>query len=280
MSIEPSGRDAPQFIYGTAWKEEETRELTKLALVNGFRAVDTANQRKHYVEAAVGEALEEAFDDEVVDRDEMFIQTKFTYQRGQDHRLPYDPDAKVDQQVEQSFESSLDHLGVEYVDSYLLHGPSSRVGLTEKDWRVWDKMQELSRSGRTDAIGVSNVTADQLELLVDGADIAPAYVQNRCYARTGWDQRVREICEANGIGYQAFSLLTANTRELRTDEVVHIARGHDRTVPQIIFRFALHVGMIPLTGTTSQQHMQEDLAIDEFELDAGEVEAIEGIARA
>ena len=102
-----------RFIYGTAWKEEETKRLTNMALQAGFRAVDTANQRKHYFEAGVGEAVAEAFDEGIVSRDKLFIQTKFTYQRGQDHRLPYDPEAAYPKQVEQSFESSLEHLGVE-----------------------------------------------------------------------------------------------------------------------------------------------------------------------
>ena len=73
----------PGFIYGTAWKEERTAELAALALKVGFRAIDTANQRKHYVEAAVGEAVAGSG----VARGELFLQTKFTYARGQDHRL-------------------------------------------------------------------------------------------------------------------------------------------------------------------------------------------------
>src|SRR5688500_17941362 len=124
---------APSFLYGTAWKEDHTRGLVRQALDAGFRGIDTANQRKHYHEAAVGEAIGEAFAAGVVSRDELFLQTKFTFVSGQDHRLPYDPRARVADQVSQSFASSLSHLGVERIDSYVLHGPMLRTGLHAAD---------------------------------------------------------------------------------------------------------------------------------------------------
>src|SRR4051812_37150390 len=98
------------FLYGTAWKEDETSRLVELALRQGFRGIDTANQRKHYHEAAVGQGISAA--DDVVKAVELFLQTKFTFRRGQDNRLPYDPKAPIAVQVEQSFASSLEHLGV------------------------------------------------------------------------------------------------------------------------------------------------------------------------
>lgn len=278
MSTEDQPAPDPPFIYGTAWKEEETRELTELALECGFRGVDTANQRKHYHEAAVGEALQAAFAAGTVGRDELFIQTKFTYAAGQDHRIPYDPDAPFAEQVETSFRSSLEHLGVDFIDSYILHGPSTRSGLAESDWEVWRAMEGLLEEGRVGAIGVSNVSNNQLQKLVEGAEHAPSFVQNRCFARTGWDREVRETCASHGIVYQGFSLLTANSRELRSPAITEIADRHDRTVPQIVFRFALEVDMIPLTGTTSEPHMRQDLACFEFELDDSEIETIERVA--
>src|SRR5262247_436918 len=115
----------PTFLYGTAWKEERTPFLTELALRAGFRGIDTANQRRHYFEAGVGEALAAAYRSGLVTRADLFVQTKFTYQAGQDHRLPYDPAADLSTQVAQSMTSSLERLGTDYVDSYVLHGPSS-----------------------------------------------------------------------------------------------------------------------------------------------------------
>src|SRR5207253_1444588 len=116
----------PTFIYGTAWKEEATERLTRLAIDAGFRAIDTANQRRHYVEAGVGAAVAGAIRDGVVQRDELFLQTKFTSASGQDHRMPFDPKGDPAAQVRQSFASSLEHLQVESIDSYVLRGAAFR----------------------------------------------------------------------------------------------------------------------------------------------------------
>src|SRR6058998_2869484 len=89
----------PDFLYGTAWKQDRTQRLTELALRMGFRGIDTANQRRHYVEAGVGQGLAAAYRAGMVTRADFFLQTKFTYQHGQDHRLPYDPAADLATQV-------------------------------------------------------------------------------------------------------------------------------------------------------------------------------------
>lgn len=267
----------PTFIYGTAWKEDQTESLVKTALEAGFRGIDTANQRKHYHEAGVGDALSEVFNEGSVDREDLFVQTKFTHEKGQDHRMPYDPDDPLETQVRDSFESSLDHLNLERIDSYVLHGPTTRSGLAEADRTVWRTMEELVRTDRLDHIGASNVTPGQLEALLDFAKIQPTFVQNRCFARTAWDRPMREICEDHEIDYQGFSLLTANKNELRVRTVKEIADRHDKTIPQIVFRFALDIGMIPLTGTTDPEHMQQDLACFNFELSGEEVQTLERI---
>jgi diketogulonate reductase-like aldo/keto reductase len=264
----------PWFLYGTAWKEDETERLVRLALDAGFRGIDTANQRKHYHEAGVGAALAAS----KIARDELFLQTKFTFRDGQDHRLPYDPDADVATQVRQSFAKSLEHLGVDTIDSYVLHGPSRRRGLGAADWEAWGAMEALHGSGMTGALGISNVAIDQLEELVTSARVQPAFVQNRCYAATGWDYYVRAFCRARGIVYQGFSLLTANMRELRGDAFREIVVRTGRTPAQIVFRFALQVGMLPLTGTTDPEHMREDLGAFDFQLSAEDVSTIERIA--
>ena len=269
---------APAFIYGTAWKEERTAELTRTALRAGFRAIDTANQRRHYFEAAVGEAIAAALGEGPLTRADLFLQTKFTFEGGQDHRLPYDPRAVVATQVRQSFDSSLQHLRTDYVDSLILHGPTSGRGLHDEDWQAWQAMEELQRSGRARLIGASNVSLEQLQALHGGASVKPAFVQNRCFARTGWDRAVRELCRARGIAYQGFSLLTANARELHQPAVLDVARRAGRPLAAVVFRFAHQAGMIPLTGTSSAEHMREDLAMTEFELSAEDVRTIERCA--
>ena len=267
----------PAFMYGTAWKEEATTELVQLAVVSGFRAIDTANQLIHYQEALVGEALQ-ALEKKGIARDTLFLQTKFTSAGGQDHRTPYDASADLTTQVRQSFDSSLTHLGTEYVDSYVLHGPHQRRGLGEADWEVWAAMEGLYQSGKTKMIGISNVTAGQLAELCEQANLRPMVVQNRCFAALGWDKEVREICQAHGIIYQGFSLLTANRRVLVDPEIRTIAQRLGASTAQVIFRFAMQIGMLPLTGTTSQQHMKEDLQAEQFALSTEEIQRIETIA--
>lgn len=268
------GVKVPRFMYGTAWKEEATERLVGLALEAGFRAIDTANQRKHYHEAGVGAALRKA----TVKREDLFLQTKFTYVRGQDHRLPYDPAADPTTQVNQSFASSLEHLGTDHLDSYVLHGPSTGRGLAEVDWEVWEAMSALKRAGKTRIIGVSNVNLEQLELLHQRAAEKPRFVQNRCYARVGWDRGVREFCRQHGIGYQGFSLLTANPEVVGHPEVQEIAARLERTPEQVVFSFCLAVGMFPLTGTSDPHHMSEDLESFEIRLEEKEIQRIEGLA--
>ena len=272
-----NGISIPPFMYGTAWKKQATAQLVRLAVSSGFRAIDTANQLIHYDEALVGQALK-ALTDAGIGREALFLQTKFTSVDGQDHRTPYDPAADLATQVRQSFSSSLNHLGTDYLDSYVLHAPFQRRGLGRADWEVWAAMEGLYEAGNARMIGISNVTAAQLEELCQEANLRPMVVQNRCYAVLGWDMEVRKICKASGIVYQGFSLLTANTNVLADPMIVGIARRLGVTPAQVIFRFSMQIGMLPLTGTTSQQHMREDLAVEQFSLNDDELEQIETIA--
>jgi len=267
----------PSFIYGTAWKKDTTARLVQRAVSLGFTAIDTANQIIHYDEALVGEALL-ALVQKGIKRESLFLQTKFTPAGGQDHRTPYDASADVTTQVGQSFDSSLKHLHTDYIDSYLLHGPYTRTGLGREDWEVWAALEGIYRSGKAKMIGVSNVNAGQLKLLCEKAVVMPMAVQNRCYAVLGWDREVREVCRANRIVYQGFSLLTANQQILGHPEIWAIAKRLRTSPLQVIFRFAMQIGILPLTGTTDERHMKEDLSVVNFELSAEETRLIEAIA--
>jgi diketogulonate reductase-like aldo/keto reductase len=268
----------PTFMYGTAWKEDRTSELTLMAIRAGCRAIDTANQRKHYFEAAVGEALQKAYAAGLVRREDLFLQTKFTYQRGQDHRLPYEPSAPLNVQVEQSFASSKKHLETEVIDSYVLHGPSTGHGLTDDDRVVWRTMETLHQNKNVRYLGLSNVSLSQLKQFYTDAQIKPSFVQNRCFAVTHWDYDIREFCFEHGIIYQGFSLLTANVEYLGHKDISALAKRKDCTIAQLVFRFAQQVGMLPLTGTTNPEHLKSDLACDKINLTDSELECIENIA--
>ena len=266
----------PSFMYGTAWKKEATTQLVQRAVAAGFTAIDTANQLIHYQEALVGDALL-ALVQQGVTRDRLFLQTKFTPTNGQDHRTPYDASANLTTQVIQSFDSSLAHLHTDYLDSYVLHGPYQRRGLGDADKEVWAAIERIYRSGKTKTIGISNVTAEQLTQLCAQAAVKPMMVQNRCYAAFGWDKEVREICRAHGIIYQGFSLLTANREVFVEPTVRAIAQRLEVGLAQVVFRFAMQIGMLPLTGSTNPQHMKEDLQAEQITLTAEDMQVIETI---
>jgi diketogulonate reductase-like aldo/keto reductase len=274
----PQPVSIPNFLYGTAWKEDRTPALVELALRTGFRGIDTANQRRHYFEAGVGQGLTAAYQAGVVTRADLFLQTKFTYRPGQDHRLPYDPTAGLSVQVAQSMASSLEHLGTDHVDSYVLHGPASGHGWTTADAEVWEAMTKERDAVRTHLLGVSNVSLRHLEQMVSVHSEVPAFVQNRCYARLGWDREVHLFCHEHKIVYQGFSLLTANAEVLHHPLVARLAASANATPAQIIFAFARAVGMLPLTGTTNAEHMRQDLASSSLVLPPDVVEAVESLA--
>jgi diketogulonate reductase-like aldo/keto reductase len=294
------------FLYGTAWKEAQTEDCVFRALKLGYRGIDTANQRKHYYEEGVGHALQSAYSQLGITRTDLFLQTKFTYARGQDHRKPYNEKASYSEQVCQSFESSLQHLQTEYLDSYILHGSHTDKGLDHVDWETWGAMENLYQDGKVKHLGISNVNLQQLVELFQKAKIKPSFVQNRCFAVTRWDKNLRELCSQNRIEYQGFSLLTANKQYLG-GEVIElkdrnipklgfIDEGYEqkagnvdsriqsiisetgKNIQQIIFKFSQQVGMIPITGTRSDLHMRANLEIDDLILSSSQLEIIENIA--
>jgi len=267
----------PTFFYGTAWKEDRTEALVREALTVGFTAIDTANQRRHYHEAGVGAGIAAYLADGPSSRDRLFLQTKFTHVAGQDSRLPYDPKADVGVQVEQSFAKSLEHLRTDYVDSYVLHGPSANHGLADEDWKAWRAMETIAKSGRARFLGISNVSWSQLEELIRRAEVPPTFVQNRCYRRKGWDQEVRDVCRERGLHYQGFWLLSANPEILAHPHVEALARRFACTTAQVVYRFALGLGMIVLSGTTGPGHMRECLAAAAIDLDAKDIARIAAI---
>lgn len=295
-----NSKSLPKLFYGTAWKEERTTEYTLQALNAGFRAIDTANQRKHYFEEAVGEAITQFLNSNVssfpssaasytssntptpsaqkLTREDLFLQTKFTFSNGQDHRKPYNEKDSFTQQVQDSFASSLKHLNTTYLDSYVLHGPYSNQGIIDMDLETWAAMEQLHLDKKVRYLGISNVSAYQLVHLCQKVKIKPQFVQNRCFARMGWDKDVRAICKDQNIHYQGFSLLTANARELSSDFFASLSAKYKKTIPQIVFRFSQQLGMIGLTGSTKLAHLTQDLNIDDFELNPTELSQIESIS--
>lgn len=275
------GLEVPRLLYGTAWKEETTTACTASALAAGFRGIDTANQRRHYDEERVGRAVA-SWMAGGQPRAELFLQTKFTHPAGQDHRLPYDPDADRATQVRQSVASSLEHLRVTYLDALLIHGPEgprdpASGSLAPDDHVVWRTLEELHDEGIVGALGISNIVAPQLRELLATARIPPLFVQNRCRPDLlRWDAAVRELCAAEGVVYQAFNVLR-HPSVWESSAIRNCAHRHGKSAAQIVYRWVVQQDMILITGTTDPQHQREALAIFDFELSPDEISAIEAL---
>lgn len=267
----------PQIIYGTAWKKERTAALVELALRVGFRGLDTACQPKHYDEAGVGAGIAAAAASGVA-RADLYVQTKFTPLGGQDpERVPYDPRAPLHEQVRQSFDTSLQNLRTTYLDCLVLHSPLGELKQTLAAWRA---MEEIASRGAVHRLGISNCySLAYLKDLHRAADVAPAVVQNRFYPDTAYDREIRAFCVDSGIVYQSFWTLTANPHLLKSEPVRALADKHGRTAVQVLLRYLTQEHVVPLTGTTSEEHMREDLAIFELELTADERAAITALLR-
>ena len=280
MTMEQHHTSIPPILYGTAWKENDTQRLVTQALTSGFKGIDTANQRRHYFEEGVGLGIQQFLKSSQKTRGDLFIQTKFTSVHGQDHRKPYDEFDSLTNQVKQSFASSLEHLQTDYIDSYILHGPSLSHGIIDADLEIWQAMETLILDGKVKVLGISNVNIEQVETLYKKVSVKPSFIQNRCFAASKWDQDVRLFCKKHDIIYQGFSLLTANQPYLLTPYMRALSTQYNKTIPQVIFRFALQIGILALTGTTNPQHMTDDLNIDDFELFSEDIQSIENIVNA
>lgn len=262
----------PKILYGTAWKKEHTAALVFKAIKQGFKGIDTACQPKHYFEPGVGQALKELQAIGIV-RDELFLQTKFTPINGQEpNSIPYDPNDSLHEQVMTSFAVSKKNLGTDYLNSLVLHSPLD----THKDtMNVWRAMEDIYHQQGAKQLGISNCyQLEQLQHLYDDAHVKPSVLQNRFYKQSNFDKELRLFCKENNIVYQSFWTLTANPSLLQSQTIVDISLALNKTPAQVLFRYLTQVGVVPLTGTTSDVHMAEDLAIFEFLLSESDINHI------
>ncbi|KAF1815000.1 aldo-keto reductase-like protein [Eremomyces bilateralis CBS 781.70] len=256
----------PAFIYGTAWKKAETTRLVQEALASGFTAVDTAAQPKHYREDLVGKALRNSFESDIISRERLFLQTKFTAPGGQSlSNIPYNPDDELQVQIETSVKSSFRNLrpreeteseNETYIDCLLLHSPLDTLESTVQAWKVLESYVPK----RIRHLGISNVDLQILQGLYDSVEIKPAVVQNRFIPMTGYDVELREFCADKGIMYESFWTLTGNPNLLRLESVQDLA-AKVRVAPEVgCYALVMALGITTLNGTTSTEHMKDDLA--------------------
>ncbi len=266
----------PRLIYGTAWKKDTTAHLVEQAIKSGFRGIDTACQPKHYHEAGVGEAVASCINAKRITRAELYLQSKFTPLNGHDPKqIPYDANAPLAEQVLQSFQASLKNLQTSYLDGLILHSP---LADRRQLMTVWQAMQQIFHENGTRQLGISNCyDIETLTFLYQNADVKPAILQNRFHAATHFDRPLRDFCRKQNIIYQSFWTLTANPDILAHAVLLSLAGKYHCGSAQVFFRFLTQAGIIPLTGTTSERHMREDLAIFDFALTDEESKAVDDL---
>ena len=256
------GIDMPRMIYGTAWKKDRTKELVISAIKAGFRAIDTAGQPKHYNEKLAGEAVTELIDQGFITREQVFIQTKFSPMSRSDatnHGCPYDYNAPIKEQVFQSFQASLSNFRTDYIDSYVLHGP---YGSNEHNAEVWKAFEQLVEEKKVKRIGLSNVYSfDEFKFFWSIAKIKPSVLQNRFYDEGAYDLQFRDVCKNHNVTFQSFWTLTGNPDLLKFISR-HTLKPKDSTSEQLLYKFVQQLGIVPLNGTTSAEHMKLDLEVE------------------
>lgn len=262
----------PPVLYGTAWKKDETSKLVELALKKGFKGVDTACQPKHYQEDLVGQGIKNALKSGIK-REDIFIQTKFTPIDGQDpNKVPYNPQEDITTQVLESFEVSKKNLGIDFIDSLILHSPIFPV---EDLHKVWNSFESIYHQNEVGQIGISNCySINYLKYIVNTFEIKPSIIQNRFYAYSNYDRQIREWAKEQGIIYQSFWSLTANINTLNSKIIIDLAIKYEKTQAQVFYRFLHQMNIVPLIGTTSEQHMEDDMEIFNFSLTTNEMQRI------
>lgn len=248
--------------YGTAWKKDRTADLVRMAIHAGFRHIDTACQPKHYNEAGVGNGIKVASSELGLHRSDLWIQTKYTSISGQDpNTIPYNQNAILEDQVKQSLQISLQNLQTNYIDSLIMHSPEETW---EKTLRVWAVLESFVKDGIVKQIGISNAwDSDFVKYLYHKATIKPSIVQQRFHAGSGekYEVAMRKFCIENNIEFQSFWTLGANQHALQNETVRQLARLKNLSPETLLYAFCLSIGITVLDGTTSEQHMVEDIAL-------------------
>lgn len=255
----------PPFIYGTAWKKDETTRLVKEALGAGFTAIDTAAQPRHYREELVGQALRETYSSGKLGRDQIYLQTKYTSPGGQDrNNMPYDPKASLETQIRTSVASSLENLRPSepkesekesYIDCLLLHSPLPTVQQTIEAWKILESFVP----DKIRALGISNTDLFVLQAVYEAAKVKPTVVQNRFYNATKYDVPLRKFCRENNIVYESFWTLTGNPKILSSEPVQQLSQLAGVSKEVAMYSLVIELGIAPLNGTTNPQHMKKDL---------------------
>lgn len=253
-----TGSDMPAIGFGTwqIYPNGRARRAVDEALNAGYRLIDTA--RIYGNERGVGRAIRERTD---IERKDIFVTTKL-----------WNSDHGYDEAIE-AHGKSLKRLGTDYTDLYLIHWP-----VAGKRQDSWQGLCELYKTGRTKAIGVSNYTIAHLEELMARSDIVPAVNQIEFHPYLYEEQApLLEFCKRHNIVIEAYSPL-AHGRKNGDDKLSEMAVKYGKSHAQLILRWCLQHGTVPLPKTTNPEHMKENINIHDFELSGSEMTVINGLS--
>ena len=263
-----NGIKIPCVGYGTCAVSDGTDTVDGVlsAIKAGYRNIDTAAAYGN--EKSVGIAIRQAIAEYGVKREELFISTKAWHDhRGYERTL-------------QAFEDSMDKLGLDYLDLYLIHWPANAKW--HEDWRelnasTWKALEELYRAGRIKAIGVSNFLAHHVKALMEDSEIKP--MVNQIEYHPGFAQKESaEFCQANGIIVEAWSPFGGGgAKVLKNEELNRIAKKYGKQPAQITLRWLLQKQIVPLPKTVHEERMIANTEIFDFELTIDDMAAINEI---
>jgi len=248
-----------------------TRNATKAALEAGFRLLDTAE--RYRTETEVGDAMQEVFKEGKIKRGDVFVVTKLW---NTNHRP---------ERVKPAFEASLKKLQLDFVDLYLIHTPFAFQPGEEQDPRdangnviydkgvtlldTWRAMEGLVSEGKCKAIGLSDVSLEQVQHIFEAARIKPAvvHVESHPYLPQ-WD--ILNYCRKNGIVLQAFAALghSSEPKLLEDPVIIAIAQRVNKTPAQVLLAWAIQRGTAPLTTSKNPSRIQENFEISTLPEDA------------
>ncbi|MEO5877295.1 MAG: aldo/keto reductase [Streptosporangiaceae bacterium] len=251
-----NGVRVPQLGLGV-WQvpDDGAERAVATALRAGYRSIDTA--RLYFNEEGVGRAIRESG----VPRGELFVTTKLWN------------DAHAYDAALRAFDASLDRLGLDYVDLFLIHWPVPAQDLFTEAWRAFEK---LYASGRVKAIGVSNFGQKQLERLADESDIVPAVNQIELHPYLA-QSHLRQLHAERGIATQAWSPLGSGRGLLEDPVLVRIGAAYGRSAAQVVLRWHLQRGNVVIPKSVTPSRIEENLDVFDFELTAADMAAIDGL---